>query len=59
MVCKFANFLLSKGLKKGDRIAIYMSVTIELVIAMLASSRLGIIHTVVVRIVQNRPKKIE
>lgn len=47
-VCKFANYLASKGLKKGDRIAIYMPVTIDLVVAMLASARLGIIHTVVV-----------
>lgn len=47
-VCKFANFLTSKGLKKGDRIAIYMPVTIDLVVAMLGAARIGVIHTVVV-----------
>ncbi|KAH9424896.1 Acetyl-coenzyme A synthetase, cytoplasmic [Dermatophagoides pteronyssinus] len=46
-VCKFANFLLSKGVKKGDRIAIYMPVTIDLVVAMLATVRIGAVHTVV------------
>ncbi|KAJ6220040.1 hypothetical protein RDWZM_005852 [Blomia tropicalis] len=46
-VCKFANFLTNKGLKKGDRIAIYMPVTIDLVIAMLGAARIGVIHTVV------------
>lgn len=49
-VCKFSNYLVSRGLKKGDRIAIYMPVTIDLVIAMLASVRIGVIHTVVVSI---------
>ncbi|CAG2165558.1 unnamed protein product [Oppiella nova] len=46
-VCKFANVLKSKGVKKGDRIAIYMPVTIELVTAMLACARIGAIHSVV------------
>lgn len=49
-MCKFANFLLSKGVKKGDRIAIYMPVTIDLVVAMLATVRIGAVHTVVVSI---------
>lgn len=48
-VCKFANVLKCKGVKKGDRIAIYMPVTIELVTAMLACARIGAVHSVVVR----------
>ncbi|XP_054153142.1 acetyl-coenzyme A synthetase, cytoplasmic-like [Oppia nitens] len=46
-VCKFANALKSLGIKKGDRVAIYMSVSIELVIAMLGSARIGAIHSVI------------
>lgn len=46
-VCKFANVLKSKGLKKGDRVAIYMPMIIEAVVAMLACVRLGIVHTVI------------
>lgn len=46
-VSKFANVLKSFGIQKGSRVAIYMPVTIELVIAMLASARIGAIHTVV------------
>lgn len=46
-VCKFANVLKSQGLKKGDRVALYMPMIIELVIAMLACTRLGIIHSIV------------
>ena len=47
-VCKLSNVLKSKKIKKGDRVAIYMPVTIELVIAMLASARIGAVHTVIV-----------
>jgi len=46
-ICKMANVYKSKGIKKGDRIAIYMPQTIELVIAMLAAARIGAIHSVV------------
>lgn len=46
-VCKFANVLKSKGVKKGDRIAIYMPMVIELVVAMLASARIGAVHSIV------------
>lgn len=46
-VSKFANVLRSYGIQKGSRVAIYMPVTIELVIAMLGCARLGAIHTVV------------
>jgi len=46
-VCRFANVLKSLGIKKGDRIAIYMPLIPELAIAMLACARVGAIHSVV------------
>ena len=46
-VCKFANVLKSKGIKKGDRVAIYMPMVPELPIAMLACARIGAIHSVI------------
>ena len=46
-VCRFANVLKKLGVKKGDRIAIYMGMTPALAIAMLACARLGAPHTVV------------
>src|SRR2546428_400997 len=46
-VQKFANVLKSLGIKKGDRVAIYMGMTPELPIAMLACARIGAPHTVV------------
>ena len=46
-VCKFSNVLKSFGLKKGDRVAIYMPMVIELVVAMLACARIGLIHSIV------------
>lgn len=46
-VCKFANVLKSKGIKKGDRVAIYMPMVPELAVAMLACARIGAIHSVV------------
>ncbi len=46
-VCRFANVLKKKGLKKGDRVSIYLPMIPELLISMLACARLGIIHTVV------------
>jgi acetyl-CoA synthetase len=46
-VQKFANVLKGLGLKKGDRIAIYMGMTPELAIALLACARLGIVHSVI------------
>ena len=46
-VCKFANVLKSLGLKKGDRVSIYLPMIPELPVAMLACARLGIIHSVV------------
>ncbi len=46
-VQKFANVLKSLGVKKGDRVAIYMGMTPELPIAMLACARIGAPHSVV------------
>ncbi|NLH50934.1 MAG: acetate--CoA ligase [Myxococcales bacterium] len=46
-VCKFANVLKSKGIKKGDRVSIYMPMTLELPIAMMACARIGAIHSIV------------
>ena len=46
-VCQFANVLRSLGVKKGDRIAMYMPLVPELAIAMLASARIGAVHSVV------------
>jgi acetyl-CoA synthetase len=46
-VNKFAQVLKTSGIKKGDRIAIYLPVIPELPIALLAAARLGAIHTVV------------
>jgi acetyl-CoA synthetase len=45
--CRFANVLKSKGIKKGDRVSIYMPMIPELPIAMLACVRIGAIHSVV------------
>jgi acetyl-CoA synthetase len=46
-VCKFANVMKSKGIKKGDRVAIYMPMVPELAIAMLACTRIGAIHSII------------
>ena len=46
-VCKFANVLKSKGIVKGDRIAIYMPMIPELSVAMLACTRVGAIHSII------------
>ncbi len=46
-VCKAANVLRSMGVKKGDRVTIYMSRVPELPIAMLACAKLGAVHSVV------------
>ena len=46
-VCQFANVLKSLGLKQGDVVSIYMPMTPELVIAMLACARIGAIHSVI------------
>ncbi len=46
-VCRFASVLKSLGVKKGDRVSIYMPMVKELAIAMLACARVGAIHSVV------------
>jgi acetyl-CoA synthetase len=46
-VQKFANALKALGIQKGDRVAVYMGVTPELVIALLACARIGAIHSVI------------
>jgi acetyl-CoA synthetase len=46
-VCKFANALKSRGIKKGDRVVIYMPMSIEGVTAMQACARIGATHSVV------------
>lgn len=46
-VCRFANVMKKLGIKKGDRVAIYMPMIPELAIAMLACTRIGVIHNVI------------
>jgi acetyl-CoA synthetase len=46
-VCQFANVLKNNGVKKGDRICIYMPMVPELAVAVLACARIGAIHSVV------------
>ena len=46
-VCKFANVLKERGVKKGDRVSIYMPMVVELAVAMLACARIGAIHSIV------------
>ncbi len=46
-VQKFANVLKQQGVRKGDRVAIYMGMTPELAIALLACARIGAIHSVI------------
>jgi len=45
--CQLANALRARGVKKGDRVAIYLGMSIEGVIAMQACARIGAIHTVI------------
>ncbi|MFC2063456.1 AMP-binding protein, partial [Chloroflexota bacterium] len=46
-VCKFANVLKKHGVKKGDRVSIYLPMILELPVAMLACARIGAIHSIV------------
>jgi len=46
-VCRFANVLKSIGVKKGDRVTIYMPMIPDAAVAMLACARIGAIHSVV------------
>ena len=46
-VCRFANVLKDRGVKKGDRISIYMPMVPEAAVAMLACTRIGAVHSIV------------
>ena len=46
-VCRFANVLKQNGIKKGDKVCIYMPMIPELAIAMLACARIGAVHSIV------------
>src|SRR5450631_1166068 len=46
-VCKFANVLKARGVKKGDRVTIYLPMIPEAAYAMLACARIGAIHSVI------------
>ena len=46
-VCRFANVLKARGVKKGDRVAVYMPMVPELTIGVLACARIGAVHSVV------------
>ncbi len=46
-VCKFSNALKNLGVKKGDRVAIYLPMVPELVISLLACARIGAVHSVI------------
>jgi acetyl-CoA synthetase len=46
-VCRLANVLRDRGIKKGDRITIYLPMVVEAAVAMLACARVGAIHSVV------------
>jgi acetyl-CoA synthetase len=47
LVCRFANVLKANGVKKGDRVTIYMPMVIDTAVAMLACSRIGAVHSVI------------
>ena len=46
-VCRFANAMKAQGIKKGDRVCIYMPMVPEAAVAMLACTRIGAIHSIV------------
>src|SRR5205085_7303218 len=46
-VCRFANALKSRGIKQGERVLIYMPMSIQVVVAMQACARIGATHSVV------------
>jgi acetyl-CoA synthetase len=47
MVCRLANVLLGLGVKKGDRVCLYLPMVVEAAVAMLACARVGAVHTIV------------
>jgi acetyl-CoA synthetase len=46
-VCRLANVLLGLGVRKGDRVCLYLPMVVEAAVAMLACARIGAVHTVV------------
>ncbi|WP_404360344.1 acetate--CoA ligase [Methylotuvimicrobium sp. KM1] len=46
-VCKFANVLKSQGVKKGDRVCIYLPMIVEAAVVTLACARIGAVHSIV------------
>src|ERR1700722_14330458 len=46
-VCRLANAMKSLGVKKGDRVCIYLPMVVEAAVSMLACARIGAVHTVV------------
>ncbi|XP_066249868.1 acetyl-coenzyme A synthetase [Euwallacea similis] len=46
-VCRFANVLKSRGVQKGDRVAVYMPMVLEAVVTLLACTRIGAVHSLV------------
>jgi acetyl-CoA synthetase len=46
-VCRYANVLKANGVKKGDRVTIYMPMVIDTAVAMLACTRIGAVHSVI------------
>ncbi|MDB5505458.1 MAG: acs [Devosia sp.] len=46
-VCRYANVLKAEGVKKGDRVTIYMPMVIDTAVAMLACTRIGAVHSVI------------
>lgn len=59
-VAEFSRFqsscrcCVSAGVKKGDRVSIYMPMVVELVVAMLACVRIGAVHSIVVSLVEHQ-----
>ena len=47
MTCRLANVMKTLGVKKGDRVCIYMPMIVEAAVAMLACARIGAVHSVV------------
>ena len=43
----------TQGVKKGDRVSIYMPMVVELVVAMLACARIGAVHSIVVSVLRD------
>ncbi|MGB5639206.1 MAG: AMP-binding protein, partial [Sedimenticolaceae bacterium] len=46
-VCRFANVLKDRGVKKGDRVSLYLPMVAEAAVAMLACTRIGAVHSIV------------